>query len=180
MMREMIDPLAYGSQILQSLSKGILLTTAADGRVNTMTIAWGFLGIDWNAPIFATLVRTNRFSRTLLDKNPEFTINAPVGPHDRKILGVAGTKSGWDMDKITALGLTLVKPEKVSVPALLEFPLTLECQVIYRKQQDPDAIPREIREAYHPQHVDSRVAGINRDYHIAYYGAIVAAYIIRA
>ena len=178
-MREHINPLEYGSHILSALQKGILLTTMADGRVNTMTIAWGWLGIDWNTPIFITLVRTNRLSRAFLDRNPEFTVNVPVGPHDRRILGIAGTKSGREMDKVAELNLHLEAAEKISVPAVRELPLTLECQVIYRQPQKPDLIPSAIRNAYHPQDVPSQVPGINRDFHIAYYGAIVSAYILR-
>ena len=179
MIREAIDPFANASLIMQALSKGILLTSQAGQRVNTMTIAWGFLGVDWKLPIFVTLVRTGRFTRILLDQNPEFTVNVPIGAYDSRILGVAGTKSGRDLDKISALGLHLVAGETVSVPAIMEFPLTLECKVIYKKQQDPEAIPLDLRNLWHPQEVDSSKAGANRDYHIAYYGAISAAYILR-
>ncbi|MDE5832660.1 MAG: flavin reductase [Desulfovibrio sp.] len=178
-MKESINPFDYAAHILTSLRSGVLLTSGAGNRVNTMTIGWGFMGIDWNLPIFATLVRTGRYTRELLDLNPEFTVNVPMGNFDRKILGVAGTKSGRDMDKISVLGITLERGEKVSVPAIRQFPLTLECQVIYRKQQDPQAIPAEIRNVYHPADIDSSAPGINRDFHIVYYGAILAAYIIK-
>lgn len=178
-MREPIKPLEYSSHILQSLANGILLTTAANKRVNTMTIAWGMLGIEWNLPIFITYVRTNRFTRTLLDANPEFTVNVPIDKYDRRIIGIAGTKSGWDMDKVEQLGLHLEAPERISVPAIRELPLTLECKVIYRRLQDQELIPHDIRNACYPQHIDSRAPGLNRDFHICYYGAIVAAYIIR-
>lgn len=178
-MRERINPFDYATHILQALKGGILLTTMADNKINTMTIAWGSLGIDWQTPIFTTLVRENRHSRYCLDKNPQFTINVPIDEFDRRILAVAGTKSGRDMDKIGALGLHLVPAEKISVPAIREFPLTLECVVIYRQLQDASAIPEDIRNKYHPQDVDSHAPGINRDFHIAYYGAIVAAYVLQ-
>lgn len=177
-MKQVINPFDYATHILQSLKSGILLTTMADGKINIMTIAWGSLGIDWNIPIFTTLVRLNRHSRLYLDKNPQFTINVPVGEVDRRILAVAGTKSGRDMDKVTALGLHLEEPDKISVPGIKELPLTLECSVIYRQPQEPSLIPEDIRKSYHPQHIDSYAPGINKDYHIAYYGAIVSAYII--
>lgn len=180
MQRRHLEPFELGSQILQALRNGILLTSAAGDRVNTMTIAWGFLGVDWQKPVFITLVRTGRFSRSLLDQNPEFTINAPVGQINKKILALAGTRSGRELDKIATLGLHLVPAEKISVPAILEFPLTLECRVIYRQEQDPRFMPPAIRNGYHPQDIDSSVPGINRDFHIAYYGEIVSAYILEA
>ena len=179
MQRKEIDPFTYATHILQALGQGVLLTTMAQGRVNTMTIGWGFMGIDWKLPVFVTLVRSGRFSRTLLDKNPEFSVNIPVGNFERRILGFAGTTSGRDVDKIGALSLHTVPGYQINVPAILELPLTLECKVIYQKQQDPSAIPVELREAWHPQHVDSSAPGANRDYHIAYYGAIVSASILQ-
>lgn len=178
-MREKIDPFEYASHILRSLSSGILLTSRNGSRVNTMTIGWGALGIDWQRPIFTTYVRTGRFTYSCLQAVPEFTINVPAGPYDRKILAVAGTKSGHDIDKIATLGLHLEEPERISVPAIRELPLTLECAVIYRQLQDPAAIPAALREGFHPQNIDSSAPGINRDYHTAFYGEILSAYIIR-
>ena len=178
-MKETVNPFDYSAQLLAQLRSGVLLATKADGKANIMTIGWGFLGIDWSAPVFMTLVRIGRYTRELLDKNPEFAICAPMGEFDKKILAIAGTKSGRDMDKIAALNLTLEPGEKISVPAIRELPLTLECKVIYRQAQDLEAIPPNLRETFYPAHVDSSNPRANRDYHIAYYGEIVAAYILK-
>lgn len=178
-MKEEINALEWAARILQQLRGGILLTTSDGNRVNTMTIAWGMLGIDWNLPVFVTLVRSSRLSYEYLQKNPQFTINAPAGPVDRRILGIAGTRSGRDMDKIRELGLTLERPEKISVPGIREFPITLECEVIYSQAQDPAAIPLQLREAFHPESGTDLSKALNRSYHTAFYGAIVSAYIIK-
>lgn len=178
-MKEEINVFDWADRILGRLREGILLTTSDGSRVNTMTIAWGMLGIDWNLPVFVTLVRSSRLSYEYLRKNPQFTINAPAGPADRRVLGIAGTKSGRDMDKIRELGLTLERPEKISVPGIREFPITLECEVIYAQAQDPAAIPRQLREAFHPESGTDLSKALNRAYHTAFYGAIAAAYIIK-
>lgn len=177
-MKESIDLFSHASHILQSLSNGILLTTSDGNRVNTMTIAWGMLGIDWNLPIFMTLVRSSRLSYEFLLQNPEFTINIPTAPIDRRILGIAGTKSGRELDKITNLDLHLEPPARISVPGIRELPLTLECRVIYRQAQDPDAIPAKLRQAFHPANGLDLAKALNRTYHTAFYGEIVASYII--
>lgn len=178
-MKEPIDLFASASHILQALSGGVLLTTSDGERVNTMTIAWGMLGIDWNLPIFTTLVRTSRLSYENLLKNPQFSINIPTAGVDKRILGIAGTKSGRELDKIRELGLHLEEPEKISVPGIRELPLTLECNVIYRQAQDPAAIPAKLRETYHPESGLDLNKGLNRTYHTAFYGEIVAAYVIK-
>lgn len=177
-MKKEIAVLDYATEILKALTTGALLTTKAGGRVNTMTISWGMLGVEWAVPIFTTFVRENRFTKELLDQNPEFAVSIPYGSYDKKILGICGTKSGHQVDKIHELGLTLEEPSVVSVPAIRELALTLECRVVYQQKQDALAIPEASRHRFYPQDVDSTFHGANRDYHTAYYGEIVSAYII--
>ena len=55
-MKKIINAFDYASDICNAMKKGILLTTAADGKVNTMTIGWGFIGVEWGKPIFVALV----------------------------------------------------------------------------------------------------------------------------
>lgn len=177
-MKQEIQVFDYATDILNALKDGILLTTKAGNKVNSMTIAWGKLGIEWSKPIFITYVREGRFTREQLDKNAEFTVNIPYGAFDRNILKVCGSKSGRNMDKIKECNLTLVNPDTISVPGIKELPLTLECKVIYRKIQDRNAIPEYIAKQFYPQDKDSSQPFNNRDFHIAYYGEIQKAYII--
>ena len=173
-MKRKIDLWQYAPQICEQTGKGVLLTTKAEGKVNTMTIGWGTLGIQWGKPIFIAFVRESRHTKAMLEKNGEFTVNVPLGTIDKNILGICGTKSGRDMDKIKELGLTLEEPNVISVPAIKELPLTLECKVIYKQDQDPNAILPEIQaRSYPPFFPDGR-----GDYHTAYYGQILDAYVI--
>ena len=82
------------------------------------------------------------------------------------------------LDKIAEAGLTLVASEKISVPAVKELPLTLECKIVYQQKQELPAIIEEYRTKFYPQDVDGAAVGANRDAHIAYYGEIVNAYIL--
>lgn len=172
-MKKKIELWEHAGTILEAVGKGVLLTTQADGQVNTMTIGWGTLGIEWGRPIFTVFVRESRYTKQLLEKNGEFTINVPYGEFDKNILSVCGTKSGRDMDKIQALGLTLEEPETISVPAIKELPLTLECKVIYKQDQDPKAIDKACDERYYAKGTPNE-----GDYHTAYYGLVTAAYIV--
>ena len=177
-MKKHIQVWDYANEIMSALQRGVLLTTKAGEQVNTMTVSWGTLGIDWAKPVFTVFVRENRFTRELLEQNPEFTINIPYGSFDKKILGICGTKTGRDGNKLDAAGLTLEAPEVISVPAIRELPLTLECRVIYKQTQDPQAITEENKRKFYPQNVDSSFHSANKDYHTAYYGEIVATYLI--
>jgi len=177
-MKKRVDPFDYAGVICKAMKKGILLTTKVGKKVNTMTIGWGMIGIEWGKPIFMALVRESRYTKQLLEGNGEFTVNIPVADVDPGILGFCGTKSGRDVCKVSELGLILEESEIVSVPGIRQLPLTLECKVIYRQQQDLWAIPEQILARYYPQDVDGSFPGSNRDYHIAYYGEIVNAYLI--
>ncbi|MCH4072247.1 flavin reductase family protein [Pseudoramibacter sp.] len=172
-----IDEIA--GKIVSELPKGILLTTKTEDKVNTMTIGWGTVGIEWGKPVFAAYIREGRFTRKQLDRNPVFTVNIPVErtPEVRKAVGFCGSHSGRTEDKISGAGLTLVESEAVAAPAVKEFPITLECQVVFKQRQELSEIDSKF-ENFYPQDVDSSATGANKDAHIAYYGEIVDAYII--
>jgi len=172
-MKRKIDIWEYAGTILSETGKGILVTTKANGQVNSMTIGWGTLGIEWGQPIYTVFVRESRHTKTMLDANGEFTINVPLGQVDKNILAVCGTKSGRDTDKIKELGLHLEEPESVCVPGIRELPLTLECKVIYKQDQDPKAIEDRFLDRYYAKNTPNE-----GDFHTAYYGLITAAYII--
>ena len=169
MTKKKIDIHDYAGEIIKAMRPGILLTTKVGGKVTSMTIGWGTLGIIWERPVFVAYVRQQRYSREMLDECREFTINVPVGDYRRKILGICGSKSGRDTDKIEAAGLTPVEPEVISVPGIKELPLTLECRVLYRQEQESDQFNDEITRQFYTMETGD---------HICYYGEIVAAYII--
>lgn len=178
-MKEKIDVYEYMGEILKGIRSGVLITGKAEDRVNSMTISWGVVGIEWAKPVFVTFIRENRFTRSLLEKNGEFTVSIPIDDSAKKILGFCGSKSGRDVDKAKELGLTYVEPEMVSTPGIKELPLTLECKVIYKQKQDMSAMTEEARAKFYPQDVDSLSTGSNKDTHVAYYGEIVNAYVIK-
>ena len=160
------------------VKSGVLITGKADDKVNSMTISWGMIGIEWGKPIFVTFIRENRFTRSLIEKTGEFTVSIPIDDSAKKILGFCGSKSGRDIDKAKEIGLTYEEPEMTSVPGVKELPLTLECKVVYKQAQDMNAMTEENKAKFYPQDVDSLFTGSNKDTHVAYYGEIVNAYVI--
>ena len=139
-----------------------------------MTISWGTMGIQWAKQIFMVYVRQTRHTKVLLEKNPEFTINIPLGEYDKNILSVCGSQSGRDINKAEHLGLELVPGDTVSVPGIKQLPLTLECKVLYRQDQDLDALCEQSRSRYYKSGTADE-----GNFHTAYYGEITAAYILK-
>ena len=150
-----------------------MVTTKVGDKVNSMTIGWGTLGIEWGRPIYTVFVRESRYTKEMLEKHGEFTINVPMGEVNKEILKICGTKSGRDMDKIEELGLHLEEGKVVDVPGIRELPLTLECKIIYKQDQDPAAIDPACDERFYAKGTPNE-----GDYHTAYYGQITAAYIV--
>lgn len=173
-MKKQINLWEYAGEILEQVGKAALVTTQAEGEVNTMTIGWGTLGTEWAKPIFTVFVRQSRHTKKLLDTNGEFTINVPrKGADVKQIMSVCGTKSGRDMNKIQELGLTLEEPQVISVPGIKELPITLECRVVYKQDQNLDFLDEDKRMRYYAPGTAN-----DGDYHTAYYGEVLAAYII--
>ena len=172
-MKKEVNVFDYAGVILKQMDKGILMTTAADGEQNTMVIGWGHIGIIWGKPTFCAYVRESRHTKSLVDKSGEFTVNIPLGAVDKNIIAVCGTKSGRDLDKFAQLGLETEPGITVSVPGIRQLPLTLECKVLYRQDQDPSAIDAACFDRYYTK--GTRNEG---DYHTLYLGEITGAYII--
>ena len=173
-MKKYIDLCEYAGQILEQVGTAALVTSAAEGKVNTMTIGWGTLGVEWGKPLFTVFVRQSRYTKELLDKNGEFTINVPLKGTDRKqALGFCGSHSGRDVDKFKELDLHLEEPDVISVPGIKEFPITLECRVVYKQDQDLKALAEDKCQRYYAPNTPN-----DGDFHTAYYGEVLAAYII--
>lgn len=179
MNRKRINPMGYANTIEKAIPKGVLLTTKAEGKVNSMVIGWGMLGRVWSLPTFIAFVRTSRYTHEMLEKNPQFTINVPLdGRLPRDIFKVCGTQSGRDLNKVEAAGLTLVNGDEVDVPGIAQAPLTLECDVMYHALMVGDALPEDVRANFYPADVDDIRASGSRYLHEVYYGEIVNAYVI--
>ena len=159
-MKRSIDVIEHAGEIMKKVNDAVLLTTKKDGQVNAMTISWGGMAIEWGKPLFITYVRESRFTKEFLDATGEFTVNLPMGEFDKKITAVCGAKSGRDME--------------VNVPGIRELPLTLECRVLFKQEQDLANLDAADTEKWYP--VDETLGGPNK--HTAYYAEIVAAYVI--
>lgn len=177
MNKKPIDFIENANDILHKLLKGVFITTKSGEKINSMVVEWGTLGNNWGRPVFVCYVRDSRYTHKMLEENPEFTVNIPVGEYDKKIFRVCGGKSGRDIDKVKELGLTLVEGSKVSVPAIKELPLTLECKVIYRQKEDHTLLPEDIQKRFYPA-LTTRNHDIDKDEHITYVGEIVDAYLV--
>ncbi|MBO7530715.1 MAG: flavin reductase family protein [Lachnospiraceae bacterium] len=135
----------FTTDILSVFDKKWALLTAGNGEsFNTMTISWGGLGTIWGKPVATVYVRTSRYTHDFMDANEFFTVS--FYPEEcRQILGVLGSKSGRDMDKMKESGLTPV--QAVGSMSFKEAEVTLVCRKLFRQQLDVANMPEDVAKA---------------------------------
>lgn len=133
--------------VLQIFNSDWALVTAGDkNKFNTMTIGWGGLGTLWSKPVATVYVKPCRYTHEFLEKNEYFTVSFYDGKY-KKALGLLGTKSGRDCDKVAESGLTpRFLPNGVTFD---EAYVTLVCRKIYRQDMDLNAIPQFAVDRYY-------------------------------
>jgi flavin reductase (DIM6/NTAB) family NADH-FMN oxidoreductase RutF len=154
----------YNSLTATLSSQGALLV-AGHEIINPMTIGWGMIGIVWGKPVMAVLVRPSRYTHELLDNSQTFSVNVPTASL-RDVCMLCGSKSGREVDKIAAAGLTIQPGRELDVPTLMDCPIHYECQIVHQNELNPASMMPEIGGAHYR----------SGDYHTVYWGVIAGAF----
>ena len=117
-----------------------LLSAGTTDRHNTMTISWGGMGTLWFKPVVTVYVKPNRHTYGFMNENEYFTVGFYPKEY-KKALMLMGSKSGRDLDKDTASGLTVRDLGKAVTYE--EAEVTLLCRKIYFQDMDPANMPPE-------------------------------------
>ncbi len=168
-MRTKVDNFKYVVETNKLMRKDglFLVAEGKEGKPNTMTIGWGFLGTMWSKPVFVVAVRHSRHTYKLMEESTSFTVCLPAKDME-KALSVCGTKSGRDMDKFKEFGFTALKGKAVDAPYIKECPVHFECKVLYKDDLGYDALPKS---------VTSSVYG-SKDMHKLYYAEVLGTYAV--
>lgn len=142
-----INPDQIKDNVIELIGKEWMLVSAGDKeKFNMMTASWGGMGVLWNRPVVFAFIRPERYTREFIDAKNEFTITF-LGPELRKAHSICGSKSGREIDKVAATGLTPLFTEAGN-PVFEEARFTLECKVVYKSEieeakfLDPSVFPR--------------------------------------
>ena len=82
----------------------MLITAGNKEKYNMMTASWGFMGEMWGDDSVAVVVRPSRYTMELIDNSDYFTLT--FYGEDKSVHKICGSKSGRDIDKTKATGLT--------------------------------------------------------------------------
>ncbi len=115
-----------GSTLLGPVPPALISCGTLDAP-NVLTVAWTGI-VNTQPPMTYISVRPERFSYPLIEHTGEFAINLPTVALARAV-DFCGVKSGRELDKFAACGLTAEPASQLSAPLVAESPLSLECRV---------------------------------------------------
>ncbi|MBO4317535.1 MAG: flavin reductase [Mailhella sp.] len=115
-----------------------LLTAGTAGDFNSMTISWGGMGTMWHKPVLFLVVKPTRHTFGFVSRHDELTVSFYEEKY-RHALAFFGSRSGRDIDKPAAAGLT---------PKTIEGGMTYEeaketivCRKLFMQQLDKAKFP---------------------------------------
>ena len=105
----------------------VMVSCGSMEKSNILTVAWTGI-INSNPPMTYISVQPKRHSHDIIEKSGEFVIN--LVPHSLvKAMDFCGVRSGRDIDKFEAQGLTREEADTVSTPLIAESPVNIDCRV---------------------------------------------------
>ena len=158
-----LKPESFDFSPFQLIGKDWMLISAeVQGKVNSMTAAWGGLGVMWNKNVAFMVIRKSRYTKELVDQSDTFSLTFFDKDKYGKMLGYMGSVSGRDADKIKECGLTVDHHE--GIPYFQEASKVLLCKKMCCQPLTPDNFLVEgIDEQWYA----------DKDYHDLYIGEIV-------
>ncbi|MCQ2611222.1 MAG: flavin reductase [Treponema sp.] len=150
--------------VFQEINKNWTLVAAknSQGKSNALTASWGAMGEIWGTEAATVYIRHSRYTKQFIDDSQYFTISLFNGHKDA--LGVMGSKSGKNCDKVKEAGLTPAEVE--GQPTFEEASGVLICKKIFNTDIKMQDMSDELKNQFYK----------DGDIHTMYIGQIVACY----
>jgi flavin reductase (DIM6/NTAB) family NADH-FMN oxidoreductase RutF len=132
-----IKPDKIKDNIFDMIGRQWMLVTAGNPNgFNTITASWGGAGVLWGKPVAFSFIRPQRYTFDFMEKNNYYTLSFYDEGY-RDALNLCGSRSGRDIDKVKATGLT----PAFSGDAVYfdEAKLVLICRKLYAQDLDPSS-----------------------------------------
>ncbi|HDP76027.1 MAG TPA: flavin reductase family protein [Bacteroidales bacterium] len=127
----------------------MLILAGSKEKHNSMTASWGGFGILWNKPVAFIFIRPQRFTLQFVEHYEYFTLNF-FDEKWRSALELCGSKSGCDIDKTKAAGLSISNLQ--SAITFNEARLVIECRKLYIDDIKPENfLDKGIIEKHYPK-----------------------------
>lgn len=110
----------------------MLVTAGTQESYNTMTASWGGIGWLWNRPVAFVFVRPERYTHQFIEAGERMTLSF-YGEEYRAALQLCGTKSGREVNKAEATGLSPVALESGAM-TFAQARMTLDCRKLFKTE----------------------------------------------
>ena len=108
----------------------MLITAGNREKHNTMTASWGGVGELWGRYVSTIYIRTQPYTLEFVEREDYYSL-CFFGPEYRQALNLCGSKSGREVDKDAATGLTPCFDE--AAPYYEQARLVFLCRKLYRQ-----------------------------------------------
>lgn len=108
----------------------MLITAGNREKHNTMTASWGGVGELWGRYVSTIYIRPQRYTLEFVEREDYYSL-CFFGPDCRQALNLCGSKSGREIDKDAATGLTPCFDE--TAPYYEQARLVFLCRKLYRQ-----------------------------------------------
>lgn len=121
-------PLSHFHRLLHPYNTFLVTCCDAQGQTNIIAIAW-LIPLSIQPPLLGMAVRPTRHSYGLIQAIGEFVVN--IAPYEISSEALfCGRRSGRDVDKFAATGLTAGEAQAVRPPIIEECLAHLECRLV--------------------------------------------------
>ena len=108
----------------------MLISAGSANSWNTMTASWGGVGELWGRYVSTIYIRPQRYTLEFVEREDYYSL-CFFGPEYRQALNLCGSKSGREVDKDAATGLTPCFDE--AAPYYEQARLVFLCRKLYRQ-----------------------------------------------
>ena len=126
-------PVSRFHHLLHPCGTSLVTCCDAEGQPNIIAIAW-LMPVSIQPPLVGMSIRPTHHSYGLIQTAGEFVINVAPQEIAQQVL-FCGRRSGRNVDKFAATGLTAGRAQRVRPPIIEECIAHLECRIV----QDVDA-----------------------------------------
>jgi flavin reductase (DIM6/NTAB) family NADH-FMN oxidoreductase RutF len=139
-----------------------LVSAGTAENYNTMTVSWGMMGTMWNKSTVMVFIRPQRYTKEFVDGSDVFTLSFYPKEY-KKALGLLGSKSGRNEDKIRESGLTPYFTD--NTVAFAEAHTLLVCRKLFGGQplDETKFVDPTLESAFYP----------DKDFHYMYFGEVL-------
>ena len=114
----------------------MLITAGNQDKHNTMTASWGGVGELWGKYVSTIYIRPQRYTLEFGEREDFYSL-CFFGPEYRQALSLCGSKSGRDVDKDAATGLTPRFDQ--AAPYYEQARLVFICRKLYKQGMTEEA-----------------------------------------